>query len=84
MIKLTCDRDAEGGLTVSAQVRGNTDELLDDLAMAAAHLIVDLIDDLRAQDQSLYGMAARMTGVEIERRVEFIHGEREARRAQGY
>lgn len=76
MIEFKVEQDARDGKHIVMSANGQTNDLLDELAIGAASALVELIDDLHAQDD-LYETAARLVAANIELYVRQILAGRE-------
>ncbi|MDO5300092.1 MAG: hypothetical protein Q4F18_11735 [Clostridia bacterium] len=76
MIEFKVERDANDGKHITMSADGQTNDLLDELAIGTASCLVELIDDLNAQDD-LYETAARSVTADIELYVRQILAGRE-------
>ena len=66
MIEMTVGREANGNVAIHVNANGTTNELIDELAAGAAHMVVMLADDVPAQDGLHEALARVVAGMMIE------------------
>lgn len=66
MIELTVRREEDGKVAINVNAKGTTNELIDELAAGAAHMVVMLADDVPAQDGLHEALARVVAGMMIE------------------
>lgn len=68
MIDLHMEREADGGIRTKMQANGQTNDLLDELAAGAAHVLTAIVRDLGAKDD-IYEATCRVFCATTERMV---------------
>lgn len=66
MIEMTVGREESGRVSIHVNANGTTNELIDELAAGAAHMVVMLADDVPAQDGLHESLARVVAGMMIE------------------
>lgn len=66
MIEMMIQRDENGKVAIHVNAKGTTNELIDELAAGAAHMVVMLADDVPAQDGLHEALARVVAGMMIE------------------
>ena len=66
MIEMTVGRKENGKVAIHVNANGTTNELIDELAAGAAHMVVMLADDVPAQDGLHESLARVVAGMMIE------------------
>lgn len=66
MIEMTVGRKENGKVAIHVNANGTTNELIDELAAGAAHMVVMLADDVPAQDGLHEALARVVAGMMIE------------------